>query len=570
MADLLPTSDAVPGEFEVLGRARQVRDLARQDSDSFPFRYDEKAAARVVAFCRLVKHSVGTRFAGKPFILEPWQHFGIVNPLFGWKRTSDSTRRFRLGYLEVARKNGKSTLGASLSLYALCGDHEPAAQGFTAALTREQAGIVFSEAERMVKGSPVLRRFVKPLRNYLRVESTSSSFKNLASDSDSLEGLNPSMICVDELSVHEDRELWDVLQTSQAARSQPLMLALTTAGWDRESICWALHERLDKVLKQKVEDEELTGFVANLDAADDWRDPSVYHKANPNLGRSLMLKDLVIDLARAEADTASQNAFRMRRLSQWQESASRFINMEDWKRCGGNFTEEDLRGRECWAGLDVSKQTDYTALCLIFPFERPDKRLGLRLVLRFWLPEATLLKRSKEDQKPFTAWRESGLLKVTPGAIIDYDAVTADIKALLEEKDFKLQYLGLDHYREDLIAPQLRAALNVKRTDEKVQLIAQDWRTITPAIQKMEAAVLEHRLEHGNNEILTMMAGNVIVRSDYDENMRLSKKQSKKRIDGVSALVTGLVKCPNTVTRLAEPDPNKFVSVYKTRGIQYV
>jgi len=325
----------------------------------------------------------------------------VVGSLFGWQRM-DGLRRFRTAYCAVPRKNGKSTLSAGIALYLLVADGEQGAEIYSAATTRDQARIVFDEAKRMVASSPSLRRRVEALINNLHVASTASKFMPLSSDASSMDGLNVHGAIIDELHAHKSRNVVDVLKTATGARRQPLLFEITTAGYDRHSICFEHHDYAIKLLEGTLQDDSWFAFVAAADEGDDWTDPKVWRRANPSFGISVKQDDLARKAEKAIALPGAQNAFRRMHLNEWTEQVERWIDMVAWDACDGPIDLEQLRGRPCYGGLDLSATTDVTALAWVFP---PDDQDGLRHVLsRYFVPEDNLRKRAERDRVPYDLW----------------------------------------------------------------------------------------------------------------------------------------------------------------------
>jgi phage terminase large subunit-like protein len=367
-------------------------------------RFDVAAARHAIEFFGFLRHSKG-EWAGQTFDLAPWQAF-VVGCLFGWKR-SDGLRRFRPAYCAVPRKNGKSTLSAGIGLYLLVADGEHGAKIYSAATSRDQARIVFDEAKRMVGSSPALKRRVGILINNLHVAATASRFMPLSSDSSTMDGLNVHGAIIDELHAHRTRNVVDVLETATGARRQPLLFEITTAGYDRHSICYEHQDYSIKVLEGTVPDDSWFGFIAAADEDDDWTDPTGWQKANPNFALSVKEDDLSRKAEKAIALPGAQNAFRRMRLNEWTEQAERWIDMAAWDACAGPVSLELLRGRPCFGGLDLSTTTDVTALAWVFPPEDED---GLWHVLsRYFVPEENLRKRTERDRVPYVWEGRRGL-----------------------------------------------------------------------------------------------------------------------------------------------------------------
>ena len=307
------------------------------------------------------------------FRLEPWQQF-LVWVLFGWLR-DDGLRRYRTAYIEVPRKNGKSTWVAGLGLYLMVGDGEPGAEVFAAATKRDQARIVHSEATRMVQASPDLRRMVRRVRDNLSIPATASKFEPLGADTNSMDGLNVHGGLIDELHAHRTPSVVELLETATGARRQPLLIEITTAGYDRTSICWEHHEYTRQILEGLVQDDTWFGVMYTIDEDDDWRDPATWAKANPNLGVSVKLDDLERKAAKAKAMPIAQNAFKRLHLDVWTQQSDRWIDLELWDAAAGDEerrAEDYLAGSTCYGGLDLASVSDLCAWVMLFPRDDSD------------------------------------------------------------------------------------------------------------------------------------------------------------------------------------------------------
>ena len=362
---------------------RHLEDLSSATARGL--RFDSAAARHAIEFFGFLRHSKG-EWAGQTFELAPWQAF-VVGCLFGWQR-SDGLRRFRTAYCAVPRKNGKSTLSAGIGLYLLVADGEQGAEVYSAATTRDQARIVFDEAKRMVASSPALKRRVGILINNLHVAASAARFMPLSSDASSMDGLNVHGAIIDELHAHRTRHVVDVLETATGARRQPLLFEITTAGYDRHSICFEHHDYSIKVLESVLQDDSWFAFIAAADEGDDWTDPAVWRKANPNFGLSVKEDDLARKAEKAIALPGAQNAFRRMHLNEWTEQAERWIDMAAWDACDAPVDLELLRGRPCFGGLDLSTTTDVTALAWVFPPDHDDDLW--RVLSRYFVPAENL------------------------------------------------------------------------------------------------------------------------------------------------------------------------------------
>ena len=496
--------------------------------------FDPAAAQLVIDFFGLLRHSKG-EWAGQIIRLEPWQQF-VLWTLFGWKRedpdTGQAVRRFRTSYLEVARKNGKSTLGAGLGNYLLVADGEPGAEVYSAAVKRDQARITHSEATRMVKASPALRKRITIFRDNLHIQNTASKYEPLSSDYNSLDGLNIHGAIVDELHAHRTRGLWDVLDTSTGSRRQPLMFAITTAGYNRQTICWELHEYTQKIVDGVVEDDSFFGAIYALDEDDDWEDEGLWLKANPNLGVSKKWDDMRRKAARAREMPSALNTFLRRELDFWTQAETRWVPLDHWQACGQHVDESGLRGRTCYGGLDLSTNTDLSALVLVFP--PPTEEDRYQVLCRFWIPEENVLERVRHDRVPYDAWLRQGYLEATPGNVIDYAWILARIDEDMQQYD--LREIAFDRWG----ATKIQTDLMELGGEEFMVQFGQGYVSMSPPMKELEKLILGHRLAHGNHPVLTWMAHNLVALQDPAGNIKPDKAKSLERIDGMVALIMAL------------------------------
>jgi phage terminase large subunit-like protein len=507
--------------------------------------FDEAAAERAIQFFGWLKHSKG-EWAGQSFQLAPWQQF-VVGCIFGWKR-ADGLRRFRNAYVEIPRKNGKSTLASGIGLYLLVADGEPGAEIYTAATKRDQARITHSEAIRMVKASPALRKRVATFKDNLNVPATNSKFEPLGADADTMDGLNVHAAIIDELHAHKTRATVDVLDTATGARRQPLIFEITTAGWDRQSVCWQHRRYSEQVLEGIVEDDTWFAFVATIDKEDDWTDPAVWAKANPNWDVSVKPDDLARKAERAKNVPAEQNAFKRLHLNVWTEQAERWLDLAKWDECDGAVELERLQGRRCYAGLDLSSTLDVTALLLLFPDD--EEPPGYDVLAFFWIPEESVIERTRKASVPYQTWVGQGLMEATPGNVIDYAWIEARILEL--GSLYEIVEVGFD--------PWSATQTSIHLQDEGVDVVPvrQGFATMSEPTKELLNLVLAKRIRHGGNPVLRWMASNMVVKLDPAGNLKPDKSKSTEKIDGIVALITALDRA------IRNSDAG---SVYEERGI---
>jgi len=548
------------GKYERLYLERQRRDLQLAYPDGMPrdprqtrhprgLWFDAAAGRRMVEFVeRYCRHSKG-EWAGQPIVFTPDQRerWTIV---FGWMRP-DGTRRFRIAYMELARKNAKSTEAAGAGLFLTVADHEPGAEVYATATKKDQAKIVWSAAESMVKQSPALKRWVRTYRNNISCLKMASKFEPLGADSDTLDGLNPHGNIVDEMHAHKDRGLWDVLLTAQGARRQPLTIAITTAGiYDPESIGWQLHDYAVKVLEGAIEDDRFFAYIAAMDEGDDWRDERAWEKANPNLGISVKLDYLREQCAQAERQPSFLNTFLRLHGNQWTQQVTRWIPLERWNLCAD--PPHPLAGRIVFGGLDLSTKIDVAALTLLAELDG-----FYDLHFRFWVPEELVNERERRHEGPsYAAWVRDGFLIATPGNVIDYEFIRADI--LEHAKRMKLKQVGYDPWNAEQLATQLMDALNPSRSDAGFQMVSmrQGMATLSEPSKEFEKLTIARKLRHGAHPVMRWMVANVTTRTDANGNIAPDKSTSVGKIDGVVSTILALGRA--IVTR-----PKR--SVYDTR-----
>ncbi len=539
----------VAGHWVRLACARHRRD--QETGAARGLHFDERAAKIAIAFSRLLKHSKG-EWAGTPLVLEPWQQFIFWN-IFGWKR-ADGTRRFRTAILEVARKNGKTTMGAGIGLYLLLADGEPGAEIYSAATKRDQARISHSEATRMAKSSPQLRREVRIYKDNIHIPDTASKFEPLGADLNTLDGLNIHGAIVDEIHAHKSRDLWDLLETATGARRQPLMFGISTAGFDRQSLFFAQHQYTQKILEQVIEDDTWFGMIYAIDEGDDWQDEATWVKANPNIDVSKKRDDMRRLAAKAREMPSALNAFQRLHLNIWTQSETKWIDLPHWRGCGQAVDAEGLRGRTCYGGLDLSSTTDISALVLVFPPQMPED--SHQILCRFWIPDEAMRERSRRDRVPYDVWVRQGYVTATPGNVIDYDFIIAQIEQ--DAQMYDLRELAFDRWGAARIQTQLMDRFGA----EFMIQFGQGFRSMSPPMKELEKLILSEKLAHGNNPVLTWMADNLVARSDPAGNIKPDKERSREKIDGLVALIMGLDRAIRRAPRQR--------SIYEERGLATV
>lgn len=516
--------------------------------------FDERSAEKArLFFSRFLRHSKG-KFAGKPFELQEWQWRDVIAPCFGWKRP-DGTRRYRRLSVWVPKKNGKSTLASGLILYGLVADGEQGAEVYGAAADRNQAAIIFGEVAAMVSQSPSLAGRLKINQSLKRVvcPATNSFYQVLSKDSRrSGHGINAHVCVIDELHV-VDRDLHDTLRYAGAARSQPLLVEISTAGNDKTSLGYERYQYAKRLIRGEIEDDETLAVVYEADSPEAWEDPQQWQKANPSLGTTITQDGFRGDFAEAKnAGAATQANFKQLRLNLWQDQLFAWIPLEQWDACRvtAEIEPQSLIGLPCWGGVDLASKMDLCAWVIVW--QLPSGEYYARS--RFWCPQAARGRRARENKAGLLPWIRSGQITETPGDVTDYDAIEKQVIADCEQ--YLVQDVAYDPWNAAQFATHLQAA------GVKVVQFGQTIRNYNEPMKEAERLVQGGKLKHDGNEVLRWMVGHTSARKDASGNVRPDKESSADHIDGVTAMLMALGR--------AMVEPDQGASVYDTRGIEVI
>ena len=517
--------------------------------NSLLYRYDVKSANFAVnwieKFCSHAKGELG----GKPFKLEKWQKDEIIKPLFGWKRKKDGLRKYNRCAVFVPRKNGKSTLGSAIALYMLCADGEKGAEIYSAASDRTQAGIIHEVAKTMVNQHPELRKRVQVYQNSIVYEKTASFYKAISSDVKTKHGFNAHAIIFDELHAQPNRELWDVLTTSIGARTQPIVIIFTTAGFDKKSICYHQYEYAKKVKAGIIHDDTFLPVIYESDELDSIMDESIWKKANPNYGISLKQQYVRDEALRAQNEPGYENTFRRLQLNQWTSSDVRWITDTTWMACNQVPDLAKLEGKACYAGLDLASKRDITSFVLMF---EPDEHGNFNVLPFFFIPELNAIERVTKDNVPYDQWIRQGLIIETPGDVTDYDFIQAYIIDL--HKKFNIKSIAYDRWNSS------QCIINLQKENFNCTPFGQGFASMSAPTKELETYVLQKKIAHGGNAVLRWMASNVMLQIDAADNKKIHKGKSTEKVDGMVALVMAL---GEYMTHKKE-----IVSPYTVRGVR--
>jgi phage terminase large subunit-like protein len=515
---------------------RFLKDLARTD---WNWRFDEALATRACTFIEHLPHIKGQWARQRLKItLEDWQVFIVCN-LFGWVDKDTGLRRFITCYLEVARKNAKSTLAAGIALYMLAADGEPGAEVYSAATTGDQARIVFDVARQMVlREADFVRGGIDPQRHGLYMPEDARKFEPLNAEGSTLDGLNPHCTIIDELHAHKRRDVYDVLDTARGARDQSLLASITTAGSDRAGICYEQRAYVVKVLEGVFADERYFGVIYTLDDQDDWTDPDVWPKANPNYGVSVLVEDFERSAREAMNKPSAQNNFLTKRLNVWVNADSAWMDMRAWDRCANpDLKIEDFEGEDCIAAFDLASKVDIAARIMLF---RRDKKYSV--FGRYYLPE-----QAAEDGRnsQYSGWSRLGKLVLTDGNVVDYERIESD---LLEDAGrFQITEVPYDPFQAMQFSQRMMAeGMNMVEMRPTVL-------NFSEPMKELEKLVLEGNFEHDGDPVLTWMVSNVVCHRDAKDNIYPRKEREENKIDGVVALIMALGR--HMAGHKQEPEP---------------
>lgn len=490
--------------------------------------YDKEDADRVVNFfTKFLKHSKG-QWAGKAFVPLEWQEWDLLRPLYGWKR-ADGTRRFRRAYVQIPKKNGKSTICAGLALYMMIGDREAGAEVYGAAMDKEQAGIIYKEAESMVKQSPALkfRLRLTPSKRSIRDMKSGSFYRALSADVPTKEGLNIHCLIFDELHAQKTRVMWDTLKYGGASRRQPLFISISTAGSNRLGICYEQYTYAKKVLKGTARDTSFFAAVWEAQAEDDWTKEEIWRKANPGYGINLSADSFSEDFREAEETISSQNSFKRYRLNMWTQQEERWLDMSQWRLCEKAAPPLPADKKIMFfGGLDLASTQDIAAYVQLFYGQ------GFFIKPHFYIPKERLVKRVKRDKVPYDLWEQTGYLTATRGKTIDEEQIIEDV----------LKSCDLHKCREIAYDPWNAPHIVTRLSDEGVTMVPvrQGFGSMNYPSKELEKLVVSGKLNHGGNPIMEWMAGNVATETDAHDNIKPSKLRSGEKIDGIVATIMAL------------------------------
>ena len=512
--------------------------------------YNEQLADFAVNFIECLCHTKGT-WAGKPFLLLDWQE-QIIRDLFGIVKPN-GYRQFNTAYIEIPKKNGKSELAAAVALLLCCGDGEQRAEIYGCAADRGQATIVFDVAADMVRMCPALNKRCKILASQKRIiyTPTNSFYQVLSAEAYSKHGFNIHGVVFDELHTQPNRKLFDVMtKGSGDARMQPLYFLITTAVTDTNSICYETHQKAVDILEGRKVDPTFYPVIYGAGQEEDWTDPKVWKKANPSLGETIGMDKVKAACDSARQNPGEENSFRQLRLNQWVKQAVRWMPMEKWDACAFPVNPEELEGRVCYGGLDLSSTSDLTAFVLVFPPE--DDEEPYYILPYFWLPEETLPVRVNRDHVPYDVWERQGFIQTTEGNVVHYGYIEKYIERLGEK--YNIREIAFDRWGA------VQMVQNLEEMGFTVVPMGQGFASMSPPTKELMKLTLEKKLAHGGHPVLRWNMDNIFIRTDPAGNIKADKAKSTEKIDGAVATIMALdraIRCGNDTSE----------SVYDSRGL---
>jgi len=503
--------------------------------------FDESAGLGAVEFFENELQLIEGKCAGQPFRLEPWQQKVVMN-LFGWKRP-DGMRRYRESFIFVPRKNGKTPFCAGLINYVAFCDGEPGAQIYSAAGEREQAALVFRHAAGMIHRNPILDAQSRVYKTFKSIEygHGATVYKALSADADTKHGLNAHLVINDELHVQPNRDLVDTLETATASRTQPMIIHITTAGFDKNSICYEKYDYACKVRDGLIDNANFLPVIYEASIDDDWTSEETWIKANPNLGVSVELDYIKQACQEAQQIPAKENTFKRLHLNIWTEQDVRWISSEKWSELAGKVNTSV----PCFAGLDMSTTTDLTAFALVFQHGE-----DYHVKPFFFAPRENAIYREKKDRVPYLTWAREGHIELTEGDVVDYDHVRKRINEI--GKQYHIQGIAADRWNSTQLITQLSG------DGFEMTPFGQGFASMSAPSKKLEELILRGAITHDDNPVMNWCISNVTVKTDAADNIKPIKDSKTKRIDGVVAMVMGL-----GMWIQAEI---KKQSIYETRG----
>lgn len=504
---------------------RQKRDLQRQKDKDWLYRFDVAKANHICDFVECLPHIKG-KWGGTTIRLEPWQKF-LLTTIFGWLNKETGLRRFRTVYLELPRKQAKSTISSAVGLYMLTADGEEGSDVYSAATTRDQAKIVFADSQAMARKTAEFRENfgVTVGAHNIHVVETHSKFEALSADAHTLDGLNIHCAIVDELHAHKTRDVWEVIETATGARSQPLVWAITTAGTNLAGICYEQRTYVTKLLDRVADDETYFGIIYTIDDGDDWTDEHSWRKANPNFGVSVNPEDLARKVQKALQMPSAVNGFLTKHLNCWCASDTAWMDMRAWQSCAKeDLSIDDFVNDPCWIALDLATKTDVAACAILFRRENE-----YFCFFKFYVPQEAI---DSARNSQYSGWERTGRLIATEGSVTDFARIEDDV----------LELCGRLTVQEVIKDPWQSAYLGTRLQEQGLVVVdvRQTVQALSAPMKELESLTLSQKIHHDGDPVMTWMMSNVVAHLDVKENIYPRKERPENKIDGPVALIMAM------------------------------
>ena len=540
-ADLVKSGKIIAGKYIHQAIERHEADLNRDD-----IYFDHEAGAAALQFVSILKHTKG-KWAGERFEPLLWQQW-LIYVLFGWKR-KDGSRRFRTAYIEVPRKNGKSTLMAAIANMMFFADNEAGPEVYTGATTTKQSKIVFNESRAMVMNNPALKQHTNVYQHHMTLKYDAvGKFEPTSREADNMDGLNPSCAIIDEYHAHKTSAIYDVFKSALGARRQPLLIPITTAGFNKGAPCYQLRKTCIDILAGKKKDDSFFTMIYAPDDDDDWTLQRTWKKANPSVGETISMEYLKDEFTQAKNNVGEQVNFKTKHLDMWSETSTTWIESAKWDAAANHgINDSHLERWECYAGLDLASTRDITALVMVFV---NGEKLFVKPV--FFVPKDTIEIRSKADGVAYETWMRQGHLIATPGNVADQNAIQKYIMEMAEK--YRIKSIAYDRWNSTMLVTNLLAE------GANMQPFAQSYAHMNVPTKTIDSKLYGGELQHDGNPVMSWMIGNVEISQDSSGNIKPDKKRSEEKIDGVVGLAMAI---GEWLTDKAQPQEQ---SVYNNRG----
>lgn len=496
------------------------------ETETHTYVFDEVKSLRAIKFIeKYCKQSKG-KWNGKPLKLQLWQK-AFLQALFGFVDKDTGLRKYRKAILFVARKNGKSVLAAAIATYMLTKDHEGGAEIYSVATKRDQSKIVWEESKKMIKKSPVLNKRIRCLIGGIYYDANDSSFRALASDSNSLDGLNAHLVIADEIHAWKDKNLLDVMYDSMSAREQPLLLETSTMGTIRQNVFDIEYDYASQVVEGTLEDETLLAIIYELDEEKEWIDEECWYKANPALNVIKSLKNLREKVLRAKSNPIELVNLLCKDFNIRQNNVNAWLTFDD---LNNEATYTDWKDCYCIGGCDLSSTTDLTCATLL------GVRKGKILVKQmYWIPTNSLEKKVIDDKIPYDKWLKNGYLRLSGESKIDYHDITSWFLEEVEKNELRPLWIGYDSWNAQFWCDEM------KSYGFDMIEVRQGYKTESAPLKQMKADLIDKKINYNDNPITKWNLSNVAIKKDDNENIMITKEKSRQRIDGVASLMDAYV-----------------------------